>query len=39
VAHIYTIVETARLDGLNPQAYLVDVIDRTAKGRYRGRRD
>jgi len=31
-AHIYTIVETARLNELNPHAYLADVIDRMAKG-------
>jgi len=36
-AHIYTIVETARLNGLNPQAYLADVIDRMAKGWPRSR--
>ena len=36
-AHIYTIVESARLNGLNPQAYLADVIDRMAKGWPRSR--
>jgi transposase len=36
-AHIYTIVETARLNGLNPQAYLADIIDRMAKGWPRSR--
>jgi transposase len=36
-AHIYTIVESARLNGLNPQAYFADVIDRMAKGWPRSR--
>jgi len=36
-AHIYTIVETARLNGLNPHAYLADVIDSMAKGWPRSR--
>ena len=36
-AHIYTVVESARLNGLNPQAYLADVIDRMAKGWPRSR--
>src|SRR5262249_61490481 len=36
-AHIYTIVESARLNGLNPQAYLAEVIDRMAKGWPRSR--
>ena len=36
-AHIYTIVESARLNGLNPNAYLADVIDRLAKGWPRSR--
>jgi len=36
-AHIYTIVESARLNGLNPQAYFADVIDRLAKGWPRSR--
>lgn len=36
-AHIYTIVESARLNGLNPHAYLADVIDRMAKGWPRSR--
>ncbi|RPI44227.1 MAG: IS66 family transposase [Hyphomicrobiaceae bacterium] len=36
-AHIYTIVESARMNGLNPQAYLADVIDRLAKGWPRSR--
>jgi len=31
-AAIYTIVETCKLCGLNPQAYLADLIDRLAKG-------
>jgi hypothetical protein len=29
---IYTLVESAKLCGLNPQAYLADIIDRMAKG-------
>lgn len=36
-AHIYTMVESARLNGLNPHAYLADVIDRMAKGWPRSR--
>jgi hypothetical protein len=36
-AHIYTIVESARLNGLNPHAYFADVIDRLAKGWPRSR--
>jgi transposase len=36
-AHIYTVVESARMNGLNPQAYLADVIDRLAKGWPRSR--
>jgi transposase len=36
-AHIYTILESARMNGLNPQAYLADVIDRLAKGWPRSR--
>lgn len=36
-AAIYTIVESAKLCGLNPQAYLADVIDRLAKGWPRSR--
>ena len=36
-AHIYTIVESARLNGLNPHAYFADVIDRMAKGWPRSR--
>ena len=31
-AVLYTILETAKLNGLNPEAYLADVIDRMAKG-------
>ena len=31
-AAIYTIIESAKLCGLSPQAYLADVIDRLAKG-------
>lgn len=29
---LYTILETAKLNGLNPEAYLADVIDRMTKG-------
>jgi transposase len=36
-AHIYTVVESARLNGLNPHAYFADVIDRMAKGWPRSR--
>ena len=36
-AAIYTIVETCKLCGLNPQAYLADLIDRLAKGWPRSR--
>jgi transposase len=31
-AIIYTVLETAKLNGLDPEAYLADVIDRMAKG-------
>jgi transposase len=31
-AVIYTLIESAKLNGLNPEAYLADVIDRMAKG-------
>ncbi len=31
-AVLYTVLETAKLNGLNPEAYLADVIDRMAKG-------
>jgi transposase len=31
-AIFYTIIETAKLNGLDPQAYMADVIDRMAKG-------
>jgi transposase len=31
-AAIYTIVETAKLNGLNPEAYLATVLDRMARG-------
>jgi transposase len=31
-AVLYTVLETAKLNGLNPDAYLADVIDRMAKG-------
>jgi transposase len=31
-ASIYTIIETAKLNGLNPEAYLATVLDRMARG-------
>lgn len=31
-AVIYTVLETAKLNGLDPEAYLADIIDRMAKG-------
>jgi hypothetical protein len=31
-AIIYTVLQTAKLNGLDPEAYLADVIDRMAKG-------
>ncbi len=31
-AILYTVLETARLNGINPEAYLASVIDRMAKG-------
>jgi transposase len=31
-AALYTVLETAKLDGLNLEAYLADVIDRMATG-------
>ena len=31
-AIFYTIIETATLNGLDPQAYMADAIDRMAKG-------
>ena len=31
-AVIYTLIESAKLNGLDPEAYLADVIDRMAKG-------
>jgi transposase len=31
-AMLYTALETAKLNGLNPEAYLADIIDRMAKG-------
>lgn len=31
-ADLYTVLETARLNGLNPEAWLADTIDRMAKG-------
>jgi transposase len=29
---IYTVLQSAKLNGLDPEAYLADVIDRMAKG-------
>jgi len=31
-AILYTVLESAKLNGLEPEGYLADVIDRTAKG-------
>lgn len=31
-AALYTVLESARLNGINPEAYLADVIDQMAKG-------
>ena len=31
-AILYTLIETAKLNGLNPEAYLTHVIDRLAHG-------
>jgi transposase len=31
-AVIYTVLQSAKLNGLDPEAYLADVIDRMAKG-------
>jgi len=31
-AILYTVLETAKLNGLDPEAYLAGVIDRIAKG-------
>jgi hypothetical protein len=31
-ATLYTVLESAKLNGLDPEAYLADVIDRMAKG-------
>lgn len=31
-AILYTVLETAKLNGLNPEAWLADVIDRMARG-------
>jgi transposase len=31
-AILYSVLETAKLNGLDPEAYLADVIDRMAKG-------
>jgi hypothetical protein len=36
-AHIYTIIEPAKLSGLNPHAYLAGIIDKMAKGWPRSR--
>jgi transposase len=29
---LYTLIESAKLNGLDPEAYLADVIDRMARG-------
>jgi transposase len=29
---IYTLIESAKLNGLDPEAYLAEVLDRMAKG-------
>ena len=29
---LYTLIESAKLNGLDPEAYLADIIDRMAKG-------
>jgi transposase len=31
-AVLYTVLESEKLNGLNPEAYLADIIDRMAKG-------
>lgn len=31
-AIIYSVLETAKLNGLDPEAYLANIIDRMAKG-------
>ncbi len=31
-AVIYTVAETAKLNGLDPEAYIADVLERLAKG-------
>ena len=31
-ATVYTIIETAKLNGLDPEAYLATVLDRLARG-------
>lgn len=31
-AVFYTIIESAKLNGIDPEAYMADVIDRMAKG-------
>jgi hypothetical protein len=31
-AVIYTVLQSAKLNGLDPEAYLADIIDRMAKG-------
>jgi transposase len=31
-AILYTLIETAKLNGLNPETYLAHVIDRLARG-------
>jgi hypothetical protein len=38
-AIVYTIAETARLNGYNPEAYVTTVLDRLAKGHLASRID
>lgn len=36
---LYTVIETAKLNGLDPEAYLANVIDRMARGHLSTRLD
>ena len=38
-AVLYTVIETAKLNGLDPEAYLANVIDRMARGHLSTRLD
>jgi transposase len=38
-AVIYTIAETAKLNGLDPEAYIAAILDRLARGHHVGRLD